>query len=548
MRGLWRDILFDVLRAMREAWHVFMPSLSQKYRPQTFRDITGQTHVTETLRREVATGILGHAFLFSGPRGVGKTTTARVLAKALNCGAPQDGEPCNACAACEAANHGRMVDLIELDAATHTGVDMIREAIIEHARFAPMIGKRKAYVLDEAHMLSTSSWNALLKTLEEPPPYAFFILATTEWHKVPATIVSRCQRFAFRRIELGALADRVRELARREGWHIDDGVVQLIVSRADGCLRDAETLLGQIGSLGEQHLTMDAAGLVIPSSQIPRAVELMEQWADRNHAGSFAELHRFMDEGVALLTLMDDLIEVIRRLLPAQADPSFAKQWQEGSEEERAVASLIGRFSSPELHDLALMLFERRRDAKTGVDPLFALQLASTMVACGMLDRESKTITEQNIKISSHQQNKETTNQQSHDPQPTVIAPVSDALSSTFHASSFSLSDVLAKWPAVIRAADAQNHALPFILKMCRPVAVHHATVTIQFQYAFHQDKVCKDVKNRRVVEECLGRELGVPSVAIEGVLGTEEAHKEEQTKDIVGNILQAFGGSVVEG
>ncbi|MCI0478978.1 DNA polymerase III subunit gamma/tau, partial [Candidatus Uhrbacteria bacterium] len=157
-------------------------SLSRTYRPKTFADITGQDAVKETLRKEVATGKLGHAYLFSGPRGIGKTTAARIFAKALNCASPKDGEPCDACDACREMREGRAIDFIEMDAASNTGVENIREAIVEHVRFAPSPGRRKVYVLDEAHMLSTASFNALLKTLEEPPPYAIFILATTELH------------------------------------------------------------------------------------------------------------------------------------------------------------------------------------------------------------------------------------------------------------------------------------------------------------------------------------------------------------------------------
>src|SRR5690349_18398249 len=173
-------------------------SLSRRYRPQTFADITDQQPIKETLRKEVETGKIAHAYLFSGPRGVGKTTTARIFAKALNCLKNKSGEPCNECAMCTDANEGRLIDLIEMDAASHTGVDNIREAIVEHVRFQPARAAHKVYILDEAHMLSTAAWNALLKTLEEPPSYAVFLLATTEKHKVPATIVSRCQQFDFK--------------------------------------------------------------------------------------------------------------------------------------------------------------------------------------------------------------------------------------------------------------------------------------------------------------------------------------------------------------
>ncbi|MDE2021309.1 MAG: DNA polymerase III subunit gamma/tau, partial [Patescibacteria group bacterium] len=330
------------------------------------------------------------AYVFSGPRGVGKTTAARVFSKALNCENLKEGEPCNACGPCLAAQEGRLVDFIEMDAATHTGVDAVRESIVEHVRFAPMMGKRKIYVLDEAHMLSTSSWNALLKTLEEPPPYAFFIFATTEWHKVPATIVSRCQRFDFKRIADEPLAMRIKKLAADEGWKIDDEVVHLIVSRSEGCVRDAETLLGQIGSLGETSVTMDVAGLVIPPSRIPLAAHLMELWAARDHDAALTEAQRLVEDGIPVLPLFDDLIFVIKKLLSVSGNAKRADEWKQGTEDDRAIAKLVQAFDPGELNDLALLLFERRRDIKSGVDPLFALQLAGTVVACGLLKHSTE--------------------------------------------------------------------------------------------------------------------------------------------------------------
>ncbi|MBI4139028.1 DNA polymerase III subunit gamma/tau, partial [Candidatus Uhrbacteria bacterium] len=254
-------------------------SLSRTHRPTRFKEITGQPNITETLRKQVAAGKTAHAYLFSGPRGVGKTTTARVLAKALNCERPDDGEPCGACARCRSNAEGSSIDIIEIDAASHNGVDHVRESILEHVRFTPVSNPYKLYILDEAHMLTGAAWNAMLKTLEEPPTYAIFMFATTELHKIPLTIQSRCQRYDFKRIPAEPLAARLRDLAAREGATLAPTVVDSIVRHADGCLRDAETLLGQLLTLGETNITEDVAGFVIPVSRMPRAAQLLEALA-----------------------------------------------------------------------------------------------------------------------------------------------------------------------------------------------------------------------------------------------------------------------------
>lgn len=555
-----------------------MPSLSQKYRPQTFADVTGQAHVTDTLRKEVATGKLGHAFLFCGPRGVGKTTTARIFAKALNCLHPKDGEPDNVCERCVAANEGRQIDVIELDAATHTGVETVREAIIEHVRFAPMTGARKVYVLDEAHMLSTASWNALLKTLEEPPAYAFFVLATTEWHKVPATIVSRCQRFEFKRVADDIMSQRIHFLASAEGWTLEDEVVKRIVSRADGCVRDAETLLGQLGGLGETNITRDLAHLVIPEGHLPAAAGLMTFWANHDHAGALNEAQRLVDDGLPLLPLFDDLITIVRKLLIASGNKTLAESWTNGAEEDRAIAPLVDRFSPGELNDMALLLFERRRDAKNGIDPLFALQLAGTIVAGGLLRNAGINVAN---KIESPPPKKEivvphvasiqndspsvestplpkaqektneffTENPVTKSEAPEVVpeaAPQSPPITQA-QVPVIEINTVRMKWTAIIRAVDEMNHSLPFVLKISKPESVQGTTVVIRFQYGFHRDKIIADPRNRRMLEDAMRRVLGNDTLIVDGIVGEDVASAEARSTDIVGNILKAFGGSVVE-
>lgn len=551
-----------------------MPSLSQLYRPQSFADVTGQAHISETLRKELATGRLGHAYLFSGPRGVGKTTTARIFAKALNCSDLHDGEPCTTCPSCIAFQSGSAVDVIELDAATHTGVDTVRESIIEHARFAPMLAKRKVYVLDEAHMLSTASWNALLKTLEEPPAHAFFILATTEVHKVPATIVSRCQRFEFRRIDDAPLSARLQEIAKSQVWQVDEEVIQLIVARAEGCLRDAETLLGQLGALGESHLTLELAHLVIPPSRLPQAAELMTFWAHKQHAASLVCVQNLFEQGVPLLPLVDDLLLIIKKLLLAEANPLLAEAWKQGVQEERCLIPLVKAFAPLELNDLALLLMERRRDMKAGVDPLFALQLASTVAACRDL-RGVPVVASQgpsssapvpipapvkkDIPIASPPPMASVREVPVPIMEEEIKAPVIESVTveeppvapatpaSSGVPSSIDIQLVRAKWNAMIRAVEEKNHSLPFILKISRPEYVDGETVYIRFQYSFHRDKVIADLKNRRIVEEALRETLQMPTLKVEGMIGEDQSTPEAHSQDTVSNVLKAFGGSVVE-
>ncbi|MCA9847526.1 MAG: DNA polymerase III subunit gamma/tau, partial [Dehalococcoidia bacterium] len=219
--------------------------LYRKWRPRRFGDVAGQDPVTTTLRNAVAHGTPAHAYLFSGPRGTGKTSTGRILAKAVNCEAPEGGEPCDRCPSCVSYDEGRAIDLIELDAASNRGIDEIRD-LRESAGYAPAAGRYKVYLIDEVHMLTDAAFNALLKTLEEPPPHVIFILATTEPHKIPATILSRCQRFDLRRIPLEAVIGRLQTICDGEGFSIDPAGLELIAKQATGALRDAVNLLDQL--------------------------------------------------------------------------------------------------------------------------------------------------------------------------------------------------------------------------------------------------------------------------------------------------------------
>lgn len=519
-------------------------SLSRTYRPQTFAELTDQDPIKETLRAEIETGKLGNAYLFAGPRGVGKTTLARVFAKALNCLNPKKGEPCNECASCTETNAGRALDVIEMDAASNTGVDNIREAIVEHVRFTPTSRKYKIYVLDEAHMLSTSAWNALLKTIEEPPAYAKFIFVTTELHKVPATIQSRCQRFDFKRIGVDALAARVKELAKKEGVKIDEDVVRSIAAKSDGCVRDAETFLGQLISLGEKNITVDIASLVLPVSRLPLAAQLLATWGTRQLGPSLDRVREMEEQGIPFITLFDDLIHAVRELLIASDSPDDLKRLSAGDDGDQAIAKLTTVYRPEELSDMALLFMERRRDAKQGADARFCMELCATAVALGILPHGT----------SERRQNDPPMPQPPSDKLPKADKPVSETppapapRTERSAGTSLSVGQLVAKWPAFLRAVDEKSKSLTFILKIARPVSFDGSTYVIEFQYPFHRDKTLNDLKTRTMLETCMQNALGVEKVRFEGVIGAESAEaKQSRTEDTTSMIMKAFGGQLVE-
>ncbi|WP_139492626.1 DNA polymerase III subunit gamma/tau [Brevibacillus dissolubilis] len=299
-------------------------ALYRVYRPQTFGDVIGQEHVTTTLRNALREGRLSHAYLFNGPRGTGKTSAAKIMSKAVNCEQPQDGEPCNECGTCKAITDGSVTDVLEIDAASNRGVEEIRD-IRDKVKFAPSDVRYKVYIIDEVHMLTTEAFNALLKTLEEPPSHVLFILATTEPHKLPATIISRCQRFDFHRISLGEMVRRIQYICDQQQVQAEEQALKLIAKMAEGGMRDALSLLDQVISFsGKQVNTSDVlqiTGAVAQTyfSTLARAV------AERNVAGVIEQFEQVMVQGKDPEHFMQDFMFYYRDMLLLKTAPNLTE-------------------------------------------------------------------------------------------------------------------------------------------------------------------------------------------------------------------------------
>ena len=336
-------------------------ALYRKWRPRTFDDVVGQQHITETLKRQVQSGRLSHAYLFTGTRGTGKTTCAKILARAVNCQNPQNGNPCNQCPACQGIENGSILDVLELDAASNNRVDDIR-AILDEAVYTPASVKKRVYIVDEVHMLSTQAFNALLQILEEPPAHLMFILATTEIHKVPATIKSRCQQFSFKRIHTDEISARLLFVAGQETIDLTEAGAALIARLANGGMRDALSLLDQCAGEGgtiDETQVLTVLGL---AGNLETAT-LLETVAEGHSAQALEQLDHLYAGGKEMTALASELSGLVRDLLVHKTAPSAGASLMTGGYDEGTLRRLSGRFSIPRL----VQMLRAIQDTATGL-------------------------------------------------------------------------------------------------------------------------------------------------------------------------------------
>jgi DNA polymerase-3 subunit gamma/tau len=540
-------------------------ALYRKWRSQTFDELVGQEHVVQTLQNAIQTGRIGHAYLFTGPRGVGKTTMARLLAKAVNCEASPEQRPCDRCEMCRAIADGRAIDVIEMDAASHTSVEDARE-IIERVQFRPTTARTKVYVIDETHMLSTAAFNALLKTLEEPPDHALFILATTEFHKVPATIISRCQRFVFTRHSIPNIVAHLAHIAQEEGITLEDGVAERIARAATGAMRDAISILDQLIAGSDHVITLAQVHGLLGATDTSKVGALVDALtaADVQHA--LQVINEVADDGADLRQFARDLVERLRTLMLICATgdtssldaPAETVQEMQQQAAQTHVAQLVAWLK------LFSNLDQQLKNSPYGqlplelavVEALFPQTPAPTLAAAPARTPGATRPTPAPTRPAAREAAptprepaRETAN--GHTPPPSsttpanapatpepieavspvaapdaeeLLPPVADKPQPVMAArdelsapeevievvddAAFFLEDVRASWDQVVEDVRAKNPLVYTHLKSVEPINVEGRTIILLSKLAIHKTKLEAE-RARRLVEEKLGLALG---------------------------------------
>ena len=350
--------------------------LARKWRPQRFDDVVGQQPVTRTLRNALTSGRIAQAFVFAGSRGCGKTTTARILARALNCVKGPTADPCGECDACVEIAQGRDIDVLDIDAASHTGIDNIREVVIAGLSIAPVRDRYKVFIIDEVHQLSPASFNALLKSIEEPPPHVVFMMATTELHKIPDTILSRSQVFEFRSISAKAITEQLRRIAGAESIEVQDAALALVARAAEGSMRDAQSALDQVIAFAGNTISVDDVSAVLGLIGRDLLFDIVEAVLDEDGPRAFALADRAVESGHDLRLVCRELAGLVRDLMIVSVDPARASEGEIAETERARVVELAKRFSREDLMRAFDVLAKAEQDIRNASQPRYHLEMA----------------------------------------------------------------------------------------------------------------------------------------------------------------------------
>ena len=549
-------------------------ALYHTYRPQTFADVVGQEHIVKTITNQIASGRVAHAYLFTGARGLGKTTTARLIAKALNCANRKAGafEPCDSCDSCQEIRGSRAIDVIEIDAASQTGVDNVRENIIESARFQPTKSPYKVFIIDEAHMLSMSAFNALLKTLEEPPEHVVLILATTEPHKLPDTIISRCQRFDFKKVAYDTMKQHLEMIAKAEKIKVNSDVADRIINKSDGCVRDAVSLLDQIMATGEKHITADAASLVLPTARVDETLRFVRSLILKNAADGLGLLNALAGEGTHFVHFADDAIELLRLMMIGKATGGKAPVADLSQDAQNELNGLGKSIENADLVRLIDLVMKRRQEIQSSPLPQLPLEMA-VVEWTAMMNQESgiknqaneakdngqasngamkqlnssapqSTISNRQSAITNQPPNAESESRSSSEEADTAKKTIAQRVKDLVSKDPVcTVEEVQACWNAFLKKLESESPSLVFVLKMGEIIGVEGHAVRLAVPYSFHRDKLMEK-KCAKQLESLLTEALG-KKARIDAVL-REKSQAPEETKDLE-ELATALGGEVVQ-
>ncbi|HID96046.1 MAG TPA: DNA polymerase III subunit gamma/tau [Candidatus Latescibacteria bacterium] len=523
--------------------------LSRKWRPLVFEDIVAQEHVTKTLKNAISSGRIAHAYLFSGPRGVGKTTTARILAKALNCLEGPTPTPCNRCTPCREITAGSSLDVLEIDGASNRGIDEVRE-LRENVRYAPSQGRYKVYIIDEVHMLTTPAFNALLKTLEEPPKHVVFIFATTQPQSVPLTVLSRCQRFDFKRIPVPEITKRLATISKEEGIEVDDNSLRLIAKKADGAMRDAESLLDQVISFGEGRIYEDLVEEILGLVDREVFFELIEAIGSKDTAKGLDLVGRVLDGGGDIGEFTSGLLEHLRNLLIAKIPGGTGHIEAPEIDRERSLQQ-SAMFSEEDLLRMIKIVSDLELSIRRAPHPRLRLEIAvvslikldSTILLSDLIDRLSRL--EQGFISDAH------TVANTHiDETPVEHLTAKE----TVPEEELTLETIRKAWDMVVKKVKVERIGLGSVLAASLPVDFKGGVLRIAFgkENGFGVRQV---EKHRKLVEKILG-EIFKVKIRIECVTDDLKKPQRKQATSLddlykkdpmLRKVVKIFNGDLIE-
>lgn len=531
-----------------------MAVLYRKYRPQTFAEVLGQKHVVTTLKNQVKNGSVAHAYLFTGSRGVGKTSIARLLAKAVNCEHSKQGEPDGTCGVCEQIANGNFIDLVEIDAASNTGVDNIRD-LIEHVKFSPSIGKYKVFIIDEVHMLSKGAFNALLKTLEEPPKHAIFVLATTEITKVPATIISRTQRFDFAAPSVAELADHLAKIAKSEKLKIDQEILELIASNAQGSTRDALSLLDKVISLGDNPSYEDCLRL-LGVTDVALSESLLENIVNENSGEIPPFFDQLLEKGVDFAIFNKDFLEYLRKALIAKVTGKVEAGLS--AEHAKHLQALIEKLQTQEIIFIVRLFLKSYKDLAGSPSPEIPLLLAALEAAGRKKNQNSsvptkiasESFSKPKAVISSSSETQKAPVSEfafTHVLEPSASAPKVEEPVFALEAvdNSVTWPEVEGQWPVVLTELKSVNSPLGNLVKNSPVIKLEDGKIYVGVKFLFHKQNL-ENGKNLKliceIIEKVTGKRLGLAAQIVK-----EEAVEQPSSAAALGDALAVFGGELVE-